>query len=285
MAQTTRNVGGTEYIVHRVTSGETLYKLSKKYDVSVAEIKTANGNSDQINLGQELLIPTKAVSKVETANSTHVVSSGETLSKIAKDNGVTVDELKTWNNLTSSDIKIGQKLIIKKSAQTTEPVVAKVEDKEPAVKETVTAKPKTKEPSVKEAETKPNQDKSNGAMPDNPRKSSGSQINKGEQTGIPESTEIVLAETATEKEEIASARVIETGMDQTRTFVKHPSLPKGSIIVVINETTGKMAYCRVIDNVKTNELKGATLAITKAVADKIGLKSELGDVKIKYAAP
>lgn len=42
----------------------------------------------------------------------HVVQKGETLTIIAKANGVTVADLKKANNLTGDDIKIGQKLVI-----------------------------------------------------------------------------------------------------------------------------------------------------------------------------
>jgi hypothetical protein len=41
----------------------------------------------------------------------------------------------------------------------------------------------------------------------------------------------------------------------------------------------------VVDNIKPSELNGASLAITKTVANKIGMKSNQGSVTIKYAAP
>lgn len=44
----------------------------------------------------------------------HVVQKGETLSSIAKSYGVTVGDLRKINNVTGSDIKVGQKLVIPK---------------------------------------------------------------------------------------------------------------------------------------------------------------------------
>ena len=44
----------------------------------------------------------------------HVIQKGETLSSIAKTYGVTVGDLRKANNVTGSDIKIGQKLVIPK---------------------------------------------------------------------------------------------------------------------------------------------------------------------------
>ena len=44
----------------------------------------------------------------------HIVAKGETLSSIAKTYGITVADLKKANNLTGTDIKIGQKLTLPK---------------------------------------------------------------------------------------------------------------------------------------------------------------------------
>ena len=46
---------------------------------------------------------------------THVVRRGETLARIAKRYGVTVSQLKRWNGLKSSVIRVGQKLVIRKN--------------------------------------------------------------------------------------------------------------------------------------------------------------------------
>jgi LysM repeat protein len=45
---------------HKVKSGENLYKISKKYGITVQELKNANGiKSDDIKIGQSLTIPSK----------------------------------------------------------------------------------------------------------------------------------------------------------------------------------------------------------------------------------
>jgi len=297
-SSTTREVNGKTYRVHKVVAGETLYKISKKYNAPVKEIQSLNHISETVKIGQELLIP----GVLETANSerttvvkgntakTHKVVKGETLSKIAKQYNTTVDAIKTENNLHAESIGIGQVLRIPaltdSNTEATEvvasndsaPVVVVADEKQeekPVEKPVKTA--------VKE-ETKSQEIK----RPAGPRQGDQEQAKKttrSENGGMPGTAEIVLAETATEREETAMAVVGDYKLDQTRTFVVHPSLPKGSIIVVINEATGKMAYCRVVDNIKFTDLNGANLGITKAVADKIGLKDKQGNVKIKYAAP
>ncbi len=45
------------YITHKVTKGETLYSISKKYSISVAAIKNLNSlKSNDISIGQELIV-------------------------------------------------------------------------------------------------------------------------------------------------------------------------------------------------------------------------------------
>jgi membrane-bound lytic murein transglycosylase D len=50
-----------------------------------------------------------------TPTGTYTVKSGDTLSGIATRHGVTVNQLKQWNGLTSNNIKIGQKLKLNSS--------------------------------------------------------------------------------------------------------------------------------------------------------------------------
>jgi LysM repeat protein len=284
----TRVVDGSTYQVHKVVSGETLYKISKKYNCTVKELQDLNKLGETLKIGQELLIPgtkKELAQNVETASAKHKVAKGETLSKIAKQYGTTVAEIKQLNNLSSESLKIGQVLKVPSSG---EEKIAKVEEVKPVTVDTEVPENKAEEPKTNEVKKAESGQIGEVKRPAGPRqaenKDSGKKSTAQDNGGMPRTAE-VLAETATEKEENAMARVIDDKMDQTRTFVVHPSLPKGSIIVVINEATGKMAYCRVVDNVKLSDLNGANLGMTKAVAEKIGFKENQGSVKIKYAAP
>lgn len=54
--------------VHRLEKGETLYRLSKKYDVPVEAIRQANAMNDYtVQVGQQLAIPAKEVSATQLA--------------------------------------------------------------------------------------------------------------------------------------------------------------------------------------------------------------------------
>ena len=92
---------------HTVSSGETLYAISRKYGVPVDYIKDLNGlSSNEIEIDQQLrLIPNQV---------THIVKENETLYKISKTYDVTVDQIKEWNQLQSNEIEIEQALIIKR---------------------------------------------------------------------------------------------------------------------------------------------------------------------------
>ena len=102
---------------YTVVKNDTLWGLSKKYGVSVSDLKKANGVSGHlIYVGQKLQIPTKstkstkATSTVDTTSTTHTVVKGDTLWSLAKKYGVSVSALMKANNLSSSTILIGQSL-------------------------------------------------------------------------------------------------------------------------------------------------------------------------------
>jgi len=98
-------------ISHIVEKGDTLYSLSKKYGVSVDDLRSANAISgSDLYAGQKLIIPAKKADKRVTYES-YTVKAGDTLYSIAKRSEITVDELRRLNLLDSSAVlKIGQNL-------------------------------------------------------------------------------------------------------------------------------------------------------------------------------
>lgn len=111
---------GQKYIIHQVEAGETLYALSRKYDVNVQLIKQANDESvSNLSIGQNVLIPLNQQPDSDEAI-LHTVSTSETLYSISRLYSVKVDDLKQWNNLDENSISVGQKLVIKKDANVSE---------------------------------------------------------------------------------------------------------------------------------------------------------------------
>ncbi|NLM00598.1 MAG: M23 family metallopeptidase [Treponema sp.] len=117
----------TGFKKHIVQKGETLYAISRKYNVSVDEICDANNlaKNDIIKTGQSLLIPVKS-SSTQSSNKlpepakvtmpektdTYIVKSGDTLYSIAKRFDISVDILKILNQMSGNIIQVGQKIIV-----------------------------------------------------------------------------------------------------------------------------------------------------------------------------
>lgn len=98
-----------EYEVYTVKSGDSLWSIATQYDVSVDSIIELNNlGTTMLKIGQQLLIPKQNVSIEDE----YIVKAGDSLYSIANKYGITVNDLKSTNNLTSNNLSIGQKLVI-----------------------------------------------------------------------------------------------------------------------------------------------------------------------------
>ncbi len=119
---------------YKVEKGDTLYSISRKYQITVPELRAANNLSenDVIKVGQKLKIPSADISaaaalasdkkattssnasiSATTKTKDYTVVKGDTMYSISKKHGMTLAEFMALNNLdNSSVIKVGQKLKI-----------------------------------------------------------------------------------------------------------------------------------------------------------------------------
>ena len=105
---------------YKVKSGDTLYSIAKKYNISVDELKELNNlKNNNITVGQVLKIKSNIPSKEVTGKNYYIVKSGDTLYSIAKKYNTTVDEIKKLNNLKSDNLSIGMELKIKEEPSST----------------------------------------------------------------------------------------------------------------------------------------------------------------------
>ncbi len=131
------SVGSDGLVYYRVRKGDNLSKIAKRNGVTVAQLKSWNKlKSTLLPIGKQLIVgknasPATADSKVQFAevredsiqsvsrevNQYYRVKKGDTLGAIAKRNGVTVSELKSWNGLRSSRISVGEQLIVRKMSE------------------------------------------------------------------------------------------------------------------------------------------------------------------------
>ncbi len=129
-------VGQGDKVVHTVRRGESLWLIARAYDTTVANVKRWNGlRSDRLNQGDRLDVyyggttttaSTVAAKPAGTSATpelpsppgaaggdqelTYTVRRGDTLDGIARMHGVSVGDIRAWNELSSSRIYPGNKL-------------------------------------------------------------------------------------------------------------------------------------------------------------------------------
>ncbi|MFN3265736.1 MAG: LysM peptidoglycan-binding domain-containing protein, partial [Deinococcales bacterium] len=100
----------------RVQSGDSLQSIAARHGISVEALRNANGiSSDRIRVGQTLRLP----SGNTVANRSTVVEKGDTVGKIAKRFGISVEALQAANRLEGNSIRVGQTLVIPAASRST----------------------------------------------------------------------------------------------------------------------------------------------------------------------
>ncbi len=108
-------------ITYAVVKGDSLWTVSKRHGITVAELAAANNlmANATLQLNQKLIIPQKAETMAaQTAATpaadapTYTVNSGDTLGAIARRNGTTVAALRTANRLSGDIVRPGQVLVL-----------------------------------------------------------------------------------------------------------------------------------------------------------------------------
>lgn len=115
-------------IKHTVVEGESFYSIAKKYKVTESDIYKLNpkAKGTLLQLKTVLLIPNKNykaenkkkknTTKNDQPSQIHLVESGESLYKIAKKYGISLEKIKELNpNIKPEAIQIGDKIIVKAS--------------------------------------------------------------------------------------------------------------------------------------------------------------------------
>ena len=121
--ETTPSTNAKMYYVH---SGDSLYRIAHNHGISLSTLLEWNHLSVDsiIHPGQGLMVSEgssssteeaeETSSSIESTETTYTVQPGDGLWRIAKNHGLTLDELKSLNQLTSNIIQPGQVLIVSK---------------------------------------------------------------------------------------------------------------------------------------------------------------------------
>ncbi len=91
-------------IIHEVRRDDTIWSISKKYNISEENISSINKIHNKLLIGQKLIIPDKIFE--------YIVKKGDNLTKIALENNSKIEIISELNNLNKIDLFEGQKLKI-----------------------------------------------------------------------------------------------------------------------------------------------------------------------------
>ncbi len=247
---------GKGRIEHDVRSGETLFSISRKYGVSINDIKNWNKrNSNTLAIGEKLVIYMNSrdaekynefKQKQENNGKTiHIVNQGETLYSISEKYNVSPIDLKDWNRLEDNAVYVGQELII-----------GYADDKKVRFKNELAV---DKEGQDGEIQVK-TQDV---ADPDITTTISDDEYRKITQKGI--------------------ARIIEGSEETKKYLAMHRDAPIGTIMKVKNEMNDLTVFVRVIGKLpETDVNRNVLLKISKTAYDRLGAFENQFPVEVTY---
>lgn len=111
---------------YTVRQGDSLWKISRRFGVGESDLRSWNGLTGKsvIRPGQQLVVsaPTAPRAAASASGSTkrsiiHQVRAGDNLTKIARQYGVTIADLRTWNNLSKNHVlRPGENLTVNAAA-------------------------------------------------------------------------------------------------------------------------------------------------------------------------
>ena len=108
---------GESQEIYTVKKGDSLWKIANKYNTTVEKLKSVyNLKTNLLSIGQVLKIKDSS----NNGKTTYTVQKGDSLWVIANKYGITTEELKSYNNLTSNLLSIGQVLKISQGKTSTE---------------------------------------------------------------------------------------------------------------------------------------------------------------------
>lgn len=244
-----------EQSFHIVQQGETLFALSRQYNLSVDSLIIVNALKDaHLNLGDTIFLGTKKLwidSNNTIAKSTenqtiyHIVKTSETLFGIAQTYHVEIEDLQKWNQMSDYTLSIGQKL--------------KVSDRDKQIADTLMTQAVAKEaPKVEKPEAQPLD--TLYVKTDNSQFKTKTKKIEGRNQTVEEGFVMQIEDT-----------------DYTKKFLAlHRTAALGSTIVVKNQMTNQVIEARVVGKLPESAMNRKLLMRLSAAA-----YSALGAIDLK----
>jgi LysM repeat protein len=283
--KTARTTGGT---THTVAAKETMFSISKMYGVTVDEIKQWNNLSDNtLSIGQQLTIKkggsTSSSSGTQAATATtvvgvasakkgvHTVAAKETMYSISRQYGVSVQQLQEWNNMTGTELSIGQELLVAApTGEATKQNTSTAQNTTPA--QTSPSVPASTAPVVVAAEPKKETTAQSQSSP-NPKQESKEQT-------------IRISESVKNSDEVLQnglAELIEGTSGNRKYLALHRSAPVGTIMKVRNEMNNREVFVRVMGKLPETALNDKlVIKISKSAYDRLGAIDPRFRVEVTY---
>ncbi|MFM6953598.1 MAG: LysM peptidoglycan-binding domain-containing protein [Sphingobacteriaceae bacterium] len=259
------NLEGKQLILHRISPKESYYSLGRKYGVNPAAIIDYNRNKP-LAIGALVKIPTqrpfdlsesKAITQITQPISTdevleYSVKPKETLFSIAKKFSISVTEIKEFNKLKTTALKVGQVIKIKGRV---EPVLS----------------------SNNTAPTPENTSNSVDSIAQSPAV---------EPSGIERKLPAARYGLKEMREKGLATWIDDATLDAGRMLALHPTAPIGTIIKITNPMTQKSTFAKVVGKFNENEsTKGVLIVLTRTAAELIGAVDKRFQVNLVYGIP
>ncbi len=260
------NFNGKKTIVHKVEAKETYYSIARKYSVAPQSVIQFNSNRP-LQIGMVIKVPTerdyaaaglpapadRPQSGAQMAVVEYKVGPREYLLSIARKFNTTVEDIKALNNLTGNNLAVGQILKIPYG----------------------TANEQLSTPPAQPLNTPPAADGGAPTVIDSSMNASDRLRLPPSRYGLSEVTERGVA-----------VWISDENIDATKMLALHPTAPIGTIIKVTNPMTGKSTFTKVVGKFTQSEAtRDATIVVTKAVADLLGVLDRRFQATLVYGIP
>ncbi|WP_234734890.1 LysM peptidoglycan-binding domain-containing protein [Tellurirhabdus bombi] len=341
---------GKLFVLHRVGQGQTLYSLVRRYKTSIQNIRDANpGLNDNVRYDQLVRVPVtnlarkeekaieKAIKKEEkehkkvekdskreeeeakrtgkTVNPNsgiHQIEAGQTLYSLAARYGVSMDNLRKWNNLPADKVVSGQALIVSEKAwREREPskaqlaATSKVEAAQAESPKTVSRpdSPKTERPAPPRQLAKnelPKPEREATARNDAPREETATAERRPETAPEPAAEPVEPriirpgdtgplpnpGANARKISEIGIAEIIDENDNSNKYLALHRSAPIGTLVLVRNSMNNQGIWVKVIGRLPDTSINDRVIIKISARAfEKLSPADRRFRAEASYLAP
>ncbi|RYD74670.1 MAG: LysM peptidoglycan-binding domain-containing protein [Sphingobacteriales bacterium] len=279
-----KNIAGKIFIMHKVTKGEGLMSVGRKYGVKPGDIEKANPSvKSGIQLGQVInipympkpknamlvkktavkkepvrFIPAKNESKTKNTNTEPVfytVAAGETLFGVAKKHAVKTEDIVSWNKLKNNQVNAGQKLIVSYGNR-----IAEVKIKPDGV-------PKWEKPVAVNETPKQEKQEANDEKDKLPVRVIPEKTEKKENNGV----KTVWKEV---KESGVATWIDDANITSETKFALHKTAPVGTVIRLRNPMNKNEVLVKIIGHLPEDAEENVAIKISKSTAEKLGLRDK-----------